>query len=94
MRNIIPGLLCAGIAAVEGAAVPSSRSVSKRQDQEPFSLPQYNINSSARVAGIEAKREGWVYGPSIAGNTSFYPTGSLGDAAVEADNTAAFAFRK
>lgn len=65
-----------------------------RQDQTLFSLPQFAVNGSSRVADIQAKREGWAYGPSIAGNTSFYPTGSLGDAAVEADNTAAFAFRK
>lgn len=51
------------------------------------------MNASTRVAGIEAKRVGWLYGPSIAGNTSYYPTGTLADVATAADVAAAFAFQ-
>ncbi|KAK7747564.1 hypothetical protein SLS62_009063 [Diatrype stigma] len=94
MRSFIPGLLCAWVAVVDGVAVPpSARSLTKRQGQDVFSLPQYAVNGTARAADIEVKREGWIYGPSIAGNTSYYPNGTLGNAATAADHKAAFDFQ-
>lgn len=94
MLPLISGFLYAGVAVVEGASVLGARSLIQGQAETLFTLPQYSTNGTARVADIETKRGGWLYGPSIAGNTSFYPTGALGDAAAEAGSTAAFAFRK
>lgn len=39
----------------------------------------------ARAKAIEYKRENFLYGPSIAGNVSYWPTGLLGNASIEAD---------
>lgn len=92
MLALLAGLLASAI-AVEGAALPAARSTIPRQEQDLYTLPQFDDNEM-RAAGLRAKREGWAYGPSIAGNTSFYPIGTLGDAAVKADNEVAFAFRE
>jgi len=48
------------------------------------SLPQF-ANITARIEAISIKREGWLYGPSILGNASFFPTGALGTARMQAD---------
>ncbi|KAH7397536.1 lipoxygenase [Cadophora sp. MPI-SDFR-AT-0126] len=48
------------------------------------SLPQFS-NITARLEAINIKREGWLYGPSILGNASFFPTGALGTARMQAD---------
>ncbi|KAK0103807.1 hypothetical protein ONS95_005806 [Cadophora gregata] len=48
------------------------------------SLPQFS-NSTARLEAINTKREGWLYGPSLLGNASFFPTGSLGTARMQTD---------
>ena len=45
----------------------------------------YDPNSAARAQAISDKRAGFLYGPSILGNTSFFPTGPLGDAMVQRD---------
>ena len=93
MLALLVGLLASSI-AVEGAALPAARPTIPRQEQDLYTLPQFDGHDKMRVAGLRAKREGWAYGPSIAGNTSFYPIGTLGDAAVKADNEVAFAFRE
>jgi arachidonate 15-lipoxygenase (second type)/8-lipoxygenase (S-type) len=43
----------------------------------PFTIPNAS-SSSTRALALAEKRAGWEYGPSIAGNTAFYPAGSLG----------------
>ena len=59
-------------------------------DQDPshygktkFALPSEDSNPLERAHQIELKRQGYVYGPSLLGNTSYFPTGSLGDAMVQ-----------
>ena len=47
------------------------------QNPVPFTIPK-SSSSSARALALAEKRAGWDYGPSIAGNTAFYPAGSLG----------------
>jgi hypothetical protein len=49
------------------------------------SLPQYDSNPAARAAAVAAKKAGYLYGPSLIGNASFYPSGTLGNARVMAD---------
>ena len=48
-----------------------------------FSLPLYDGALSSRVAEIELKRQGFLYGPSLLGNTSYFPTGPLGRAMAQ-----------
>lgn len=48
------------------------------------SLPQFS-NITARLEAISIKRQGWLYGPSLLGNASFFPTGSLGIARMQSD---------
>ncbi|RYP03080.1 hypothetical protein DL764_005389 [Monosporascus ibericus] len=92
MLALISGLLCAGV-AVEAAAIPGAGSLDSRQTAAVFSLPQFATDGSARTAEIAMKQDGWQYGPSVAGDTAFYPTGVLGDIATGADVAAAFAFQ-
>jgi hypothetical protein len=71
---------------VTGAAITPRDSVAS-----PFSLPQSSTNSS-RAADLAIKRAGWLYGPSIAGNTSFYPAGSIGQPTAENQATTLLQF--
>jgi hypothetical protein len=47
-----------------------------------FTIPDGSSNST-RALALAEKRAGWEYGPSIAGNTAFYPAGSLGGPAAK-----------
>ncbi|CZS97532.1 related to arachidonate 5-lipoxygenase [Rhynchosporium agropyri] len=48
------------------------------------SLPQFS-NITARLEAISTKRQGWLYGPSLLGNASFFPAGTIGSARMQAD---------
>jgi hypothetical protein len=50
-----------------------------------YSLPAGNSASSVRQQQIAINRAGYVYGSSPLGNTSYFPTGVLGDALVQSD---------
>ena len=50
-----------------------------------YTLPIYDSNSAARAAEIQQNRAGYLYSPSLIGNTSFFLTGSLGDQLVQSD---------
>ena len=39
----------------------------------------------------QVKREGYLYGPSLMGDSAFFPTGVLGNAMVQADYAPFFA---
>ena len=52
-------------------------------DQTRFTLPSEDDAPLARVREIQQKRQGYLYGPSLLGNTSYFPTGFLGDAMVQ-----------
>ena len=52
-------------------------------DQTRFTLPSKDDASLIRVREIQQKRKGYLYGPSLLGNTSYFPTGFLGDAMVK-----------
>ncbi|KAI4629475.1 uncharacterized protein J4E87_003739 [Alternaria ethzedia] len=49
----------------------------------PFSIGT-STSSSTRASALAEKRAGWEYGPSIAGNTAFYPAGSIGGPVAKA----------
>ena len=50
-----------------------------------FSLPQFDPNPSIRVQEVAIERAGFLYGPPLIGNSSFFPAGTLGGQRVEAD---------
>lgn len=46
---------------------------------EPYPFTISNASSqNARALALAEKRAGWEYGPSVAGDTAFYPSGSIG----------------
>ena len=53
--------------------------------EESFVLPVFDINWAERYEEIHVNREGYLYGPPLLGNTSFFPTGVLGEAMVQRD---------
>ena len=53
------------------------------KDRSEFTIPAEDGFSSLRALEIERKRQGYLYGPSLLGNTSYFPTGAMGDAMVE-----------
>lgn len=50
-----------------------------------FTLPVHDTTPRDRISEIRLAREGYKYGPPLLGNTSYYPTGSLGDAMAARD---------
>jgi len=50
-----------------------------------YVLPVFDATPSERADQIERNREGYLYGASLLGNTSYFPTGLLGDAMVKSD---------
>lgn len=75
------------------AAVPSNINASrmayhygeKSISTELFSLPMGHADVSGRANAITDKRERFLYGPSICGNVSYWPTGLLGNSTTEND---------
>jgi len=55
------------------------------QGKNTYTLPIFDPNSSQRFEEIRINRNGYQYGPPLLGNTSFFPTGVLGDAMVQTD---------
>src|SRR6187402_2184980 len=66
-------------ATANAAAVPLLSPATKAA-----TLPQFD-NTTSRAAAIRVKREGYLYGPSLLGNSSFFPTGSLAAVRIQAD---------
>lgn len=50
-----------------------------------FVLPMYDSEPLRRVDEIMKKQNGYLYGPSLIGNSSYFPTGILGNAMVQQD---------
>ncbi|KAK6585994.1 hypothetical protein PZA11_001051 [Diplocarpon coronariae] len=50
------------------------------------STPQFSAtNLTVRAEAIITKRAGWLYGPSLLGNASYFPTGTLAGARIRND---------
>jgi hypothetical protein len=75
------------------AAVPSNTNASRTTyhygeesfSTELFSLPMGHADVIGRENAITDKREKFLYGPSICGNVSYWPTGLLGNSTTEYD---------
>ncbi|CAI6332244.1 unnamed protein product [Periconia digitata] len=50
-----------------------------------FVLPVFDSKPVSRAEEIRSNRIGYQYGPPLLGNTSYFPTGPLGDAMVQRD---------
>jgi hypothetical protein len=50
-----------------------------------FSLPIDHTDAIERSSAIQVKREGFLYGESICGNVSYWPTGFLGNSTTARD---------
>lgn len=77
---------------LRAAAAPSNTSASrmphfgeKSISTELFSLPMGHVDIIGRSNAIVDKRERFLYGPSICGNVSYWPAGSLGNLTTESD---------
>ena len=49
------------------------------------SLPQNDPNRDSRAKEVSTRREGYVYGPSLIGEASFFLNGTLGNERVNQD---------
>lgn len=48
-------------------------------------IPQLDPNPIARAAAVSARRDGYIYGPSLTGEAAPFPNGTLGNARTKAD---------
>nr|P0CT92.1 RecName: Full=Manganese lipoxygenase; Short=MnLOX; AltName: Full=Linoleate 9S-lipoxygenase; Short=Linoleate 9S-LOX; AltName: Full=Manganese 9S-lipoxygenase; Short=9S-MnLOX; Flags: Precursor [Nakataea oryzae]BBC44107.1 lipoxygenase [Nakataea oryzae] len=65
--------------------LPSTSSSSALPSPTKYTLPHEDPNPEARKAEIALKRGGFLYGPSTLGQTTFYPSGTLGTAMSQRD---------
>lgn len=77
-------------ATIEAAAISARQKLQDRQvavdnSTAPYTLPQSASNPTARAQAIAATRQTFVYGPDIAGNSSYYPAGPLGNSTAQAE---------
>jgi arachidonate 15-lipoxygenase (second type)/8-lipoxygenase (S-type) len=91
LTHAITALLCAQV-VVDAAAIGGGAQARPRQAAKSYALPSTDADFEARSVQLALKRNGWQYGPSIAGNTAFYPAGVLGSAAALADKEVVFTF--
>ena len=76
---------CSGL--VLGLAPPTSNPslLSPTYVEPKYTLPQFDRNSSQRRDEVASNHAGFLYGPPLIGNSSFFPNGTLGDQRVNAD---------
>ena len=53
-----------------------------------YSLPQQDPDPALRTLEVSLNRAGYLYGPPLIGNSSYFPTGKLGSRRVVADVSA------
>ena len=53
-----------------------------------YSIPQLDPDPSLRAQEVSFNRAGYSYGPPLIGNSSYFPTGTLGSQRVAADVSA------
>ena len=63
----------------------SSQQGDSEDGRRKYVLPIFDATPLERADQIKRNREGYLYGTSLLGNTSFFPTGLLGDAMVKRD---------
>ena len=76
---------CSGL--VLGLAPPVSNPslLSPKYVVAKYTLPQFDPNPSQRLDEVALNHAGFLYGPPLIGNSSFFPTGNLGNGQVTKD---------
>ena len=64
---------------------PIKQTISFIDEAERFVLPFSESSWADRFLETRRNRDGYQYGPPLLGNTSFFPTGILGEARVRND---------
>jgi hypothetical protein len=82
---LIGALSLRSVVSASPPSVNSRSTVSTCIPTPQASLPKDDCDPATRAAAIETKREGFLYGPSLIGDASFFPAGPLGNATVNAD---------
>lgn len=57
----------------------------KYGEESRMVLPMYDHEPWKRISNIQKKQRGYLYGPSLLGNTSFFPGGHLGQLLAQQD---------
>jgi len=57
----------------------------KYAEERKMVLPMYDDEPWKRISNIQKKQRGYLYGPSLLGNTSFFPAGNLGQLMAQQD---------
>lgn len=97
--NMLPHLsylLCAGVAVGTAATILTREQLHPQAlhqrsiDGSPNTtqqlvLPMNDPNPSQRAQDIQTKQQGYLYGPSVMGNSSWFPSGPLGEAMIKRD---------
>lgn len=78
---LIIGLFARGDVVLGLTLPPSGQLIST----SGYILPQFDPNPSQRAQGVVINRAGFSNGPSLIGNSSFFPAGTLGDQRVKTD---------
>ena len=78
-------LVCCGLVLGLTPPTPDPSLISPKYVEPKYSLPQFDHNPSQRRNEVALNHAGFLYGPSLIGNSSFFPTGTLGDQRVNAD---------
>ncbi|KAL8404714.1 hypothetical protein RB594_009543 [Gaeumannomyces avenae] len=78
-RHVAALPLAAEDAAATLSLTSSASSTTVLPSPTQYTLPNNDPNLGARNASIARKRELFLYGPSTLGQTTFYPTGELGN---------------
>ena len=86
LKPFLGGLL-AFSGLVLGLAPPTSNPslVSPQYVESKYSLPQFDHDPSQRREEVATNHAGFLYGAPLIGNSSFFPTGTLGEQRWKAD---------
>ena len=78
-------LTCSGLVLGLGPPISNPSLLSPKYVEAKYTLPQFDPNPSQRLAEVALNHAGFLYGPPLIGNSSFFPTGNLGGARVNED---------
>lgn len=84
-HDLLKGSLTCSAFPLSQYLISTQQRISFVHDSQRFSPPVSDVYWADRHKEIRSNREGYLYGPPLLGNTSYFPTGVLGDARVLQD---------
>ena len=78
-------LTCSGLVLGLTPPISNPSLLSPKYVEARYTLPQFDPNPSQRLDEVALNHAGFLYGPPLIGNSSFFPTGNLGGARVNED---------